>query len=51
MGECNNCHNVICPFNGQCRSEQENYTCICPARNSCLTVRVCLFKKIFNRKN
>lgn len=51
MGQCNNCQNVVCPFHGQCRSEQGNYTCICPTRNSCSTVRVCyLLKKILNRK-
>lgn len=41
MGECNNCHNVTCPFNGQCRSNQGNYTCSCPARSTCPPARVC----------
>jgi hypothetical protein len=41
MGECNNCHNITCPFYGQCRSEQGNYTCLCPARSTCSPVRVC----------
>ncbi len=41
MGQCNNCHNVTCSFNGQCRSEQGNYTCVCPSRNTCPPVRVC----------
>jgi len=46
MGQCNNCHNITCPFNGQCRSEQGNYTCICPTRDTCPPlppVRVCFF--------
>ncbi|CAF1530523.1 unnamed protein product, partial [Rotaria sordida] len=43
MGQCNNCHNVTCPFNGQCRSEQGNYTCVCPSRNICPPVQVCFF--------
>ncbi|UJR13720.1 hypothetical protein I4U23_000731 [Adineta vaga] len=37
MGPCNNCQNVVCPFHGYCRSEQGNYTCTCPTRESCLT--------------
>jgi hypothetical protein len=48
MGQCNNCHNVTCPFHGQCRSEQGNYTCICPTRNTCPSVRVCFFFLLFN---
>lgn len=40
MGPCNNCHNVTCPFNGQCQSEQGNHTCICPTRDTCPPVRV-----------
>lgn len=40
MGQCNNCHNVTCPFNGQCRSEQGNYTCSCPTRDTCPPMRV-----------
>ncbi|CAF3324637.1 unnamed protein product [Rotaria sp. Silwood1] len=39
MGQCNNCHNVTCPFNGQCRSEQGNYTCVCPSRDTCPPVQ------------
>ncbi len=41
LGQCNNCQNVICPFNGKCRSEQRNYSCVCPTRKSCSTNRVC----------
>lgn len=40
MGQCDNCHNVTCPFFGQCRSEQGNYTCVCPAIDTCPPVRV-----------
>ncbi|CAF2581690.1 unnamed protein product [Rotaria sp. Silwood2] len=40
MGQCNNCQNVECPFNGQCQSEQGSYSCICPSRNSCPIVPV-----------
>ncbi|CAF3381609.1 unnamed protein product [Rotaria socialis] len=39
MGQCNNCHNVKCPFHGRCQSEQGNYTCVCPSRNTCSPVR------------
>ncbi|CAF4244959.1 unnamed protein product [Rotaria sp. Silwood2] len=39
MGQCNNCHNVTCPFNAQCQSEQGNYTCVCPSRNTCPPVQ------------
>ena len=42
IGQCNNCHNITCPFNGKCQSEQGNYTCICPSRNTCSPVRVSL---------
>ncbi|CAF4879182.1 unnamed protein product [Rotaria sp. Silwood1] len=38
MGQCNNCENVECPFNGQCQSEQGSYSCICPTRNNCPTI-------------
>jgi hypothetical protein len=41
MGQCNNCQNVVCPFYGHCQSEQGNYTCICPSKHSCPTMRVC----------
>ncbi|CAF1014592.1 unnamed protein product [Adineta ricciae] len=37
MGPCNNCQNVVCPFNGYCRSEQGNHTCLCSTKDSCLT--------------
>lgn len=45
MGQCNNCENVICPFHGQCQSQQGNYTCICPIKQSCSYIRVCSFEK------
>ncbi|CAF0927203.1 unnamed protein product [Rotaria sordida] len=35
MGQCNNCQDVVCPFNGQCQSEQGSYSCICPTTYSC----------------
>jgi len=41
MGQCNNCHNITCPFNGQCQSQQGNYTCICPTRDTCPPLPVC----------
>jgi len=39
MGQCNNCHNVTCPFYGQCRSEQGTHSCVCPSINTCSAVR------------
>ncbi|CAF0752008.1 unnamed protein product [Adineta ricciae] len=39
MGECNNCHNVTCPFFGECRSEQGNYSCNCPSKETCPPTR------------
>lgn len=41
MGQCDNCRNIVCPFNGQCLSDQRNYSCICPTKNSCPIIRVC----------
>ncbi|CAF3750071.1 unnamed protein product [Adineta steineri] len=39
MGQCDNCHNITCPFNGQCKSEQGNYTCTCPSKDTCEPLR------------
>lgn len=39
MGECNNCANVICPFHGQCQSEQGKYTCPRPPKHNRIFVQ------------